>query len=1688
VAQLTEALRLATGDAETAVLQQLEAIYALDPALSIEHLSTVHRLVELCPRDSTLASRFVELLDVVAGLVISPSRDERLASALEAIARLLGERGAMAKARFHLRHGQLETALEALRPLLAEPNTTIRGLLWVFALARRCRDQSLSARAAERVAPSFRPAVRSVIEALAAQLYLDAGEYGEAERLVYGALRTNQNTARLATLQVILAEYREPPTSLDSLERALSKVMPTAAMCRSLAISHRLAGELDLAFVWAQRAVSLRPGDLELRRELFALALGLGDAGRVAELLNDLRNVPLPVSGWDEVAASALAWLASVDATRAIGLSRQLLDIAGPSSRSLRAAMLDTARLASDEDFALEILERAAASMPATQERAELELAAAERHWKRGDTESCLRAAFCAMNDGAAPDVWMGYAQSEGERASGDALLLRLELLRRLALNNPETDQSQQASSALAVARFDLGQDTDGAVALWTEMAQGPTRCAVASVAREMASVLGHRVAVAELEVMARSGASALVRGQLLVHAALLSEESGETQRAVELLEAATQYVPSCVFALRMAERLLAHDLPRLDALYGRVEAGVLGVFGARALHFRLALFLTMKGELALALPHATAAFEALPDYATSFQLLIELSRRTHDPNVLANAVMRVAEAQSDRAHSAYWLARGYEALGDDVESLRLKFDFAVRIVVGTPGVKAVEAVSHCLHELQALGVEELDFLRLRFVRALESLSGELEGPDGARLGIAIVQVATTILRHPELANGALLGALKADADIDEFESLRTILPLLSELDRSGLKVALGKALDWLDRPYVAIGQPAVEQLATIAVLVSDAEALMRLSQRTLQLGRAPWLSRFITDADPTVWSKLEDVRGLAVDIARRGLDQGEVHVAMAVLELAARIAGRAEQNAEGAASDAAWQSWQLSYGICLLRTLHEAGLHETRQRLSELESFVPAMTLSGLRVAIERQSGDEHALSGALAEMAFTGVGTARSRAALLVEAAQIAERLGELDGAIVYYRAGVGTSRSYAPARLGLATLLYRVGRYRAREQAELALDVMTGLDGVVAEEDRDLVAFLVAEALIAGGQFAQARHVLTQAESQLGPRTFVVLGLAEQACRDEDFAAALGYYAAALGGGLRGIRSKSEVALAAARAAAAIGDVPLALGWLEPCLGEALTRPEALTLQAELLGASEASEADSAAFAAESDESLALRQPADERTSTATAVSEPPPSSREHESPVVSRPEDSSASFPQPPLPELSRPEASWVSQPGPESSELVDDTFAVDPSAVDDSRPGWSPPSASSAGPSASELSELSQGSGREALDLSGEMAPPPSSRSGATARIPDPGAYEFALAVAEDLRSDPERQRAWLADGRRWLRQWPTQLRLMELVRDAAEAEGHSSHVRALQQVIGLLCGDEVLEQPPELGEQEVDVDAVRSLLLRDLMTPGAEALELVWDGAEHEFQREPSEYELTGLMRVVGAASPMSRVYAEAARHFGMTRTPLFHRRTQEETRISILLLAPTAVLAEGEPPQDEQVTGYRLGSALWATLPAFSLLFGLGEEHVRQVLKALSLAFGTGGGQPNRTYGESLRLAQVFWQTVKSRSQRRLKEICRAELVYEQSYQQASQSLRRAGLYVCGDLRTAVASWCADAGVEDVTRAPSRLLELATTSSDVFDLFRFATSAEYAAVRWQPGRPNQPGGGTRPW
>jgi hypothetical protein len=204
-------------------------------------------------------------------------------------------------------------------------------------------------------------------------------------------------------------------------------------------------------------------------------------------------------------------------------------------------------------------------------------------------------------------------------------------------------------------------------------------------------------------------------------------------------------------------------------------------------------------------------------------------------------------------------------------------------------------------------------------------------------------------------------------------------------------------------------------------------------------------------------------------------------------------------------------------------------------------------------------------------------------------------------------------------------------------------------------------------------------------------------------------------------------------------------------------------------------------------------------------------------------------------------------------------------------------------------------------------------------------------------------------------------------------------------------------------------------------------------------------------------------------------VYSGAARVLGLTRTPLFQRRTAGAVTLSVALLSPPALILSGDVRQEAPELRFHVGAMLGATLPEFVLLFGVPESQARAVLKALALAFGPPQhGQGN--LGSVANLAEVLWESIPARSQRRLRELCDDANVldYDRSLTAARLAVRRAGLFVSADLRIALRETCADEGIS------TRVLD---DANGLAALCRLATSPEYAQARWQPARTRNPTG-----
>jgi cellulose synthase operon protein C len=241
-------------------------------------------------------------------------------------------------------------------------------------------------------------------------------------------------------------------------------------------------------------------------------------------------------------------------------------------------------------------------------------------------------------------------------------------------------------------------------------------------------------------------------------------------------------------------------------------------------------------------------------------------------------------------------------------------------------------------------------------------------------------------------------------------------------------------------------------------------------------------------------------------------------------------------------------------------------------------------------------------------------------------------------------------------------------------------------------------------------------------------------------------------------------------------------------------------------------------------------------------------------------------------------------------------------------------------------------------------------------------------------------------------------------------------------------------------------------------------------------MRLTWEHANPAFRKHSAATQ--GTERVSGAI-PIGRAVQAAGRLLGAARTPVFIRNRPGRD-VEIVLLTPPALILGGDCREDSADVRYVLGAGLVAAHPAHCLLLAQSEESARGTWQALLSAF----GPPDHGRGaspEASRLAASLWQSIPRAAQRRLGELLgNNPPTFESALDGARQVARRGGLYLSGDLNAAVRSTLAEIGETQLLAGPNPdLTALCQQHSRVADLFRLATSPEFAEARWRtPGRP----------
>lgn len=346
-----------------------------------------------------------------------------------------------------------------------------------------------------------------------------------------------------------------------------------------------------------------------------------------------------------------------------------------------------------------------------------------------------------------------------------------------------------------------------------------------------------------------------------------------------------------------------------------------------------------------------------------------------------------------------------------------------------------------------------------------------------------------------------------------------------------------------------------------------------------------------------------------------------------------------------------------------------------------------------------------------------------------------------------------------------------------------------------------------------------------------------------------------------------------------------------------------------------------------------------------------------------------------------------------------------------------------------------------------------------------------------GQINDGLELLERLQADRSRARDAVVVAQHLAALDPGDASLLGRLVTTASRDGNEALALAVRHVLGCYgSGDPV--DPPELERLADQGGAARALLVQSC-TPAHEALALVWEHANGLFRKGLEHYGVSGLERVpLNSPTPLGELYQGAARVLGMTRTAVFRKTGQGDIAMQIALLSPPAVLVAGDIHYQSPELRFHFGAMLAAAAPEHALLFGASPQEIQSLLDALALSFGAGSPGGSRPSPEVTRLASYFWETIPARAQRRLSQLCSdPSLLSVKEIMAASRlTLRRAGLIVCGDLRTAVEDACVEAGLE-APHSLSGLADCAAAAPVVADLLGLALSPEYAELRFRAAR-----------
>ncbi|MFO0739726.1 MAG: hypothetical protein U0270_27760 [Labilithrix sp.] len=716
------------------------------------------------------------------------------------------------------RKGDLGGASDACRAFAEESATRWTcSVAWITAAA--AGEQETRARALAAVAPTCGLATGGAIAAVAAEILSGFGEIDGARRAAEYASRSDGHQGRAFVALAKLVSVTDGRLAQATIERAIEVGGISAIWCERLSEVFALLGDTTGAVRWARRRVALRPGEPAAAQALVDRAVQAGDATALADALAWLAPQPQPSRLMAERIAPALEALTALDVTRAAAIGRRALDVLGPRNVVLRKAI---AAVPDPKLHAL-VLERWIAAGAPAAERGPLLLEIATAYQESGETDAEIDALARAARAGASLVDRAARLEALKPR-SPDAELAHLEALAALRVDQDQGDQAADVFRDLGAALWDMADDRPRAVQAWLRGAGYDMAYGYSTLRADLASFADAQYAVDCLSELVDREKVRVRSGVIATQAAKAALEVRAFARALGLAKVALERDPGHADALETAElacRELAR-VPEMSGIYDQVARRARGRFGRRAAHHRAARFFEAGGVVMLALKHAAQAFIAVPSEGSTLLLLQRTAKKAQREGVAVRTVEHVAELARGKHARAAWLHRAAAMTTTDLEGTRQKLDLLLKATVLVPTPGALEMLAEAARGIVTLAPEDDAAVALRLERAGEQLAKDLEGPDGARIGITFVRMAVDLFKDGEWAWRALDRAIAADADVDEYLNLAPFAGAFAAAP--GAAEGLARVMAEVEKPYSNVGHALLRLVGAIARELGDQE------------------------------------------------------------------------------------------------------------------------------------------------------------------------------------------------------------------------------------------------------------------------------------------------------------------------------------------------------------------------------------------------------------------------------------------------------------------------------------------------------------------------------------------------------------------------------------------------------------------------------------------------------------------------------------------------------------------------------------------------------------------------------------------------------------------------------------------------------------------------------------------------